>query len=97
VIGRNEIVHRAQNNQSAVAHPLGTNTSALDARFTSERATEAVDAMLDFYQRVIGHPSAALRAWAASNGHVLDQFRALRIKYRLAPPGESVGEARPPS
>jgi hypothetical protein len=97
VIDRNEIVHRAQHNQSVVAHPLGTNTSALDARFTSERATEAVDAMLDFYQRVIGQPSEALGPWAESNGHVLDHFLTLRMKYRLAPPGETVGEARPPS
>lgn len=40
---------------------LGGNTSALNAYYTSTLATTAVEVMLDFYERVITSPTAALR------------------------------------
>lgn len=45
---RNKIIHVRQQSLPVVPHPLGTNTSVFDAYFTVERATRAVDLMLDF-------------------------------------------------
>lgn len=80
VAHRDEIIHIAQASQPAVAHPLGTNTSELDARFTAERATRAVDLMLDFYRRVVESPSPALTDWGSKNGHVVSYFDEMRRK-----------------
>lgn len=81
---RNEIVHQPQVSEPAVPHPLGTNTSRLDARFTAQRATEAVDLMLDFYRKVIDLPSGALLPWAADRRHVPGDLDAVRSKLREA-------------
>jgi hypothetical protein len=87
VVDRDEIVHIPQESRPAVPHPLGTNTSEFDARFTAERATRAVDLMLDFYRKVIASPSAEMRPWAAKREHVPGDFDNLRAKYRAREDG----------
>jgi hypothetical protein len=79
---RDRIVHEAQDSQTAVRHPLGGNTSALDAYYTSTLATTAVDVMLDFYARVITSPTDALREWAEKRSHVAQQLNDLRASHR---------------
>jgi hypothetical protein len=79
---RNEIIHDTPESLPVVPHPLGTNTSVFDARFTLERATRAVDLMLDFYQRVLLSPSAPLSVWSSKRQHVYDNFVDLRAKYQ---------------
>jgi hypothetical protein len=78
---RDLIVHEAQNSTEPVPHPLGGNTSALDAYFVSDRAIEAVDVMLEFYRRVIASPTPALQEWANKHGHIPDQLDDLRRQY----------------
>lgn len=87
VVDRDEIVHISQESRPAVPHPLGTNTSEFDARFTAERATRAVDLMLDFYRKVIASPSAAMRPWAEKRAHVPGDLNNLRAKYRAREDG----------
>ena len=82
VADRNQIIHVAQDDQPVVPHPLGTNTSELDARFASERAVRAVDLMLDFYRRVLEAPSPPLADWSEKRQHVLDDFLDLRAAYQ---------------
>lgn len=79
---RNEIIHVPQESLPVVPHPLGTNTSVFDAHFTMERATRAVDLMLDFYKRVLTSPSEALEVWASKRQHVYGNFADLRAKYQ---------------
>jgi hypothetical protein len=81
VADRDEIIHVAQISQPAVPHPLGTNTSVLSARFTAERATRAIDLMLDFYRRVIESPTPALAEWSSKHQHVLGDLRRARDEY----------------
>ena len=82
VADRNQIIHVAQDNQPVVPHPLGTNTSQLDARFASERAVRAVDLMLDFYRRVMEAPSPPLADWSEKRQHILHDFLDLRAEYQ---------------
>jgi hypothetical protein len=79
---RDRIVHEAQDSQKAVPHPLGGNTSALDAYYTSTLANTTVDVMLDFYERVITSPTDALREWAEKRSHVAQQLNDLRASHR---------------
>lgn len=82
---RNLIVHQVQESRPVVPHSLGTNTSELDALFTAERATRAVDLLLDFYHRVFTAPTPALAAWAAKRRHVPGQFHDARARYQADP------------
>jgi hypothetical protein len=78
---RDGVVHHNEQTASAQPHPqYPTNVSALEISFTAERATDAVQIMLDDVLRpAITSPPAALRSWAAPIGHVppdLDMRRA---------------------
>lgn len=78
---RVEAVHHDEESASARPHPgYATNVSDIAALFTAERATEAVDVMLDDVIRpVLTAPSAPLADFARAHGHVLgllDQQRA---------------------
>jgi hypothetical protein len=70
---RNDVVHHDELTAAAQAHPAyPTNVSGLAASFTAERATEAVDIMLDDVLRlVMTAPAPALRSFAHDHGHVL--------------------------
>jgi hypothetical protein len=81
---RDMIIHEAQDSHQAVAHPLGGNTSPLDAYFVSDRATEVVDVMLDFYRRVIASPTPSLQDWANKRAHVPQQLEEFRQRYKEA-------------
>ncbi len=69
---RDGIVHHDEQTAPAQPHPqYPTNVSHLEAAFTSERATEAVEVMLNEVLRPsITAPSAALEGWAADIRHV---------------------------
>jgi hypothetical protein len=80
IADRNGVVHHDEQMAPAQPHPqYPTNVSALEASFTAERATEAVDVMLnDVLRPAIVAPSAALEQWAADVGQVavgLDYLR----------------------
>jgi hypothetical protein len=78
---RNGVVHHDEETAPARQHPqYPTSVSQLEASFTAERATAAVDVMLNEVLRpAIDHPSPALAGWAAGIEHVpcdLDARRA---------------------
>jgi hypothetical protein len=81
VVDRNGVVHHNEATAPAQPHPVyPTNVSGLAASFTAERATEAVDILMDDVLRlVMTAPSPALQAFANDHGHVLallDQQRS---------------------
>jgi len=69
---RDGVVHHDEQTAPARLHPqYPTNVSRLEASFTAERGTEAVEVMLNEVLRpAITAPSAALKGWAADIGHV---------------------------
>jgi hypothetical protein len=73
VIDRNGVVHHDEVTTPAQPHPVyATNVSGLAASFTAERATEAVDVLLnDVLRLVITAPAPALATFARDYGHVL--------------------------
>jgi hypothetical protein len=70
---RDGVVHHDEQTAPVQPHPrYPTDVSQLEASFTAERGTEAVDVMLNEVLRpAIAAPSAALQPWAAGIGHVL--------------------------
>ena len=78
---RDGVVHHDEQTAPAQPHPqYPTNVSRLEASFTAERGTEAVDVMLNEVLRpAIGAPSAALQPWAAGIEHVLVDLDDRRI------------------
>jgi hypothetical protein len=69
---RDGVVHHDEQTAPVQPHPqYPTNVSALEASFTAERATEAIEVMLDDVLRpAITAPAPALQRWAADIGHV---------------------------
>jgi hypothetical protein len=69
---RDGIVHHDEQTAPVQPHPqYRTDVSALEASFTAERATEAVEVMLNEVLRpAITAPAPALQRWAADIGHV---------------------------
>ena len=76
---RNEIQHEPQEKGPAEPHPAyPSNVSSIAAYYTTERATAAVDLLLDFYHRVIDSPSDRLADWANDRKHVPSQLDKTR-------------------
>jgi hypothetical protein len=69
---RDGVVHHDEQTAPVQPHPqYPTNVSALEASFTAERATEAIEVMLNEVLRpAITAPAPALQRWAADIGHV---------------------------
>jgi hypothetical protein len=69
---RDGVVHHDEQTAPVRPHPqYPTNVSQLEASFTAERGSEAVEVMLNEVLRpAITAPSAALQPWAAGIGHV---------------------------
>ena len=82
---RNEIEHRPQPSTPTEPHPAyPTNVSAIAANYTVDRATAAVDLLLDFWHRIIDSPSAPLAKWASDRSHVPEGFDKHRTALRKA-------------
>ncbi len=78
VLDRDRVVHHPEPSEPTAPHPLGTNVSQQAAYFTAERATDAVDRLLDFLTRVLAAPGIGLEQWAAKRQHVVQGFLDLR-------------------
>jgi hypothetical protein len=78
---RNEAVHHNEETALTQPHPgYQTNVSGVAAKFTAERATEAVDIMLeDVIRLAMTAPSPALQKFASDYAHVLELLDRQRI------------------
>jgi hypothetical protein len=77
---RDEAVHHNEETAPAVPHPYyTTNVAGVDASFSMERVSDAVDLMLDVLERAIVHPTPALTSWAKGQAHTLDMLKRMRL------------------
>lgn len=76
---RIRIAHKPQESQIAQPHPAyPSNVSSIASHYTAERASRAVDLLLDFYRRVIESPSDRLAAWAEPRKRVPGDLAEMR-------------------
>lgn len=82
---RIRIAHHPQPSTPGEPHPAyTTHVSSIGAYYTVERATSAVDLLLDFWHRVIDSPSESIAAWAKDRSHVPAGFDESRAAKRRA-------------
>jgi hypothetical protein len=59
-------------------HPLGVGTAVEYVVYRSERATEAVDLLLEILETCVSRPKPALEQWANDLRPSLERLRAAR-------------------
>lgn len=87
---RNDAVHHDEEMTPTQPHPgYPTNVGGVDAAFTAERATEAVNILLnDVLGPAVTQPSEPLEPFARDHGHVLGLLQAKRRRDPGSPQGE---------
>jgi hypothetical protein len=75
---RIRVVHLPEPAGETERHPTGVNVSPMAVHFKAERATDAVERMIDFVERVVAAPGSGLEAWAEGRQHVPPGLRETR-------------------
>jgi hypothetical protein len=78
-VQRNEVVHFAEEPGSPVPHPAAIgNTAKVNAVYSKENATKAVDLLMSTLDQVVAADQTKLRKWISDFAGTLDELKNMR-------------------